>query len=627
VSTTPDLSQARYTTLLLLLWGHVQPRRRVQLALLILLMLLSSFAELLTIASLVPFLAILSDPAGLWRQPWVRGAAQAMGFSSAQQLILPITLCLMAAGLVSATIRVANLFVNARLSALICSDLSVEAYRRTLDQPYAVHLGRNSSDVITRLAYLGGISRGVLAPLLQGLSGLIVAVVLVAGLVLYQPTLAAGLAAVFLLTYGSLARLNRRRLRRISVDSDRYSKRLLKVQQEGLGAIRDVLLDGSQAIFVDLFRQAQRPLLLLQAEAETVAGLPRFALEAVAIVAIIGSVLWLLPRGGALVALPAIGALAFGFQRLLPAVQQMYAASTYLGAYRDVLAGGLELLEQPLAGRRPPQAAVLAPPPETLPFQRELEFRGVEFSHRAGIPVLRGIDLSIRPGEWIGLVGATGSGKSTLLDLLMGLLSPSRGDILVDGLPLVDRAASIDRRRAWQRHLAHVPQSIFLADASIAENIAFGVVPERIDRERLAWAAASAQAAEFIAKMPQSFDTLVGERGVRLSGGQRQRLGIARALYKQADVLVLDEATSALDNLTEQAVIESLARLGQGLTVVMVAHRLSTVAHCDKIIELDGGVVRAIGSYGELLDTSPGFRTLAQVSQASGTFPVDEGSE
>ena len=622
MTAAPSLGSAKYPILLSLLWGHIQRRRRVQLALLVALMLLSSFAELLTIASLVPFLVALSDPAGLWRQPWVRSVAEIFGFNGPQQLILPITLVLMAGGVVSAVIRAANLFVNSRLSALIGSDLAVEGYRRTLDQPYVVHLGRNSSEVITRLGYLGAISRGVIAPLLQGLSGLIVAVVLVAGLLAYQPTLALGLAAVFLATYGAMARLNRRRLHRISVLSDQYSQRSLKAQQEGLGAIRDVLLDRSQPLFVDTYRRAQRPLMLLQAEAETVAGLPRFALEAAGMVAIAGSVLWLLPQGGVVAALPAVGAIALGFQRLLPAVQQMYGASTYLGAYRDALAGGLELLEQ----RAIPGAFVqnaCAAPPEALPFAKGLEFRQVEFCHQGGAAVLQDIDLSIRPGDWIGLVGATGSGKSTLLDLLMGLLSPSRGEICVDGLPLEERARSIDRRSAWQRHLAHVPQTIFLADASIAANIAFGLPPERIDRERLAWAASSAQAEDFIARLPQGFQTPVGERGVRLSGGQRQRLGIARALYKQADLLILDEATSALDTLTEQAVIDSLWQLGQGNTVVMVAHRLSTLERCHRIIELQGGKIHGIGTYAELQATSPGFRRMAGSSQAGELKPVE----
>jgi ATP-binding cassette subfamily B protein len=613
--TTPDLSQARYGTLLRLLWGHIQPRRRVQLALLVALMLLSSFAELLTVASLVPFLVVLSDPSGLWRQPWIRSAAEALGFSGPQQLILPITLLLMAAGVLSAAIRAANLFVNARLSALIGSDLGEEGYRRTLEQPYAVHLGRNSSEVITKLAYLGGISRGILAPLLQGLSGLIVAVVLVAGLLAYQPTLALGLAAVFLATYGAMARLNRRRLHRISVLSDQFSQRSLKAQQEGLGAIRDVLLDRSQPLFVDTYRRAQRPLMLLQAEADTVAGLPRFGLEAAGMVALAGSVLWLLPRGGVVAALPAVGAIALGFQRLLPAVQQMYGASTYLGTYRDVLAGGLELLEQRSLPREVSQPASPLAQPEALPFKQGLEFRQVDFCHQGGVAVLQGIDLTIRPGEWIGLVGATGSGKSTLLDLLMGLLSPSRGEICVDGLPLEESARSIDRRPAWQRHLAHVPQTIFLADASIAANIAFGLPPEQIDRERLAWAAASAQAEDFIARLPQGFETPVGERGVRLSGGQRQRLGIARALYKHADVLVLDEATSALDTMTERRVMEAILGLGAGYTVVMIAHRLSTVSQCDRIVELKAGRIQAQGCYEELLRISPSFRQLSKASQ------------
>lgn len=618
VSSIPDLSQAHYGTLLRLLWKHVRPRRRLQLSLLVLLMLLSSLAELLTVASLLPFLTALSDPASLWRISWLRGLATGLGLTSAPQLIVPITLMLMAAGMFSAGIRAANLSVNSRLSALMGSDLCVEGYRRTLEQPYPVHLGRTSSDVMTRLSYLSGISRGVMAPLLLALSGLFVAVLLVGGLVLYQPALATGLAVAFLGSYGALAQLNRRRLQRISALSDRYSRRSLKAQQEGLGAIRDVLLDRSQSLFVETYRQAQRPLMLLQAEADTAAGLPRFALEAVGMVALAGSVLWLLPRGGVAAALPTVGAVALGFQRLLPAVQQMYGASTYLGAYRDALASGLELLEQPMA-EEPPQSAAWRNEPANLAFQKALEFRDVDFCHTPGTPVLRAIDLTIHPGEWIGIVGATGSGKSTLLDLLMGLLSPSQGEILVDGHPLEEKGASIDRRPSWQRHIAHVPQSIFLSDASIAENIAFGIPANRIDQERLSWAAAVAQADTFILSLPEGYATQVGERGVRLSGGQRQRLGIARAIYKPADILALDEATSALDNTTEKAVMNAIGDLTSRPTVVMIAHRLSTVLRCDRIVELQGGRISAQGTYDDLLQISASFRKLCQVNEARPT--------
>lgn len=597
VPLTPDLSRARYGTLLRVLWTHITPRRRLQLLLLVLLMVLSSFAELLSVASLVPFLAALSDPAGLWRQPWLRPLATAFGLTSPEQWIIPTTILLMGAGVASAGIRAANLFVNARLSALIGSDLAVEGYRRTLEQPYQVHLGRNSSEVITRLAYLGSVSRGVLAPVLLGLSGLIVAITLISGLLLYQPTLAVGLAVVFLVSYGSLAGLNRRRLHFLSSKANIFSQQSLKAQQEGLGAIRDVLLEGSQAMVVAGFRRAERPLRLLEAQADTISGLPRFALEAVGMVGIAGSVLWLLPRGGVVAALPAVGVIALGFQRLLPAVQQMYGASTYLSAYRDRLAAGLELLEQPEKTRGYAQDHPL----EQLPFRHSLTFRDVAFQHQTGRPVLQEIDFSLHPGEWIGLVGPTGSGKSTLLDLLMGLLSPCSGQILVDGVPLEDRNASIDRRQAWQRNLAHVPQTIFLADASIGANIAFGVALENIDHQRLIWAATASQSEEFISALPMGFDTPVGEKGVRLSGGQRQRLGIARALYKKSHVLILDEATSALDTYTEKAVIDSIWRLDKHLTVIMVAHRLGTLSRCQKIIEVHRGRIQVIGTYSEFL--------------------------
>jgi ATP-binding cassette subfamily B protein len=227
--------------------------------------------------------------------------------------------------------------------------------------------------------------------------------------------------------------------------------------------------------------------------------------------------------------------------------------------------------------------------------------------------VLEGINLVIHPGEWIGVVGSTGSGKSTLLDLLMGLLSPTNGEIRVDGILLEERNGQIDRRQSWQRHLAHVPQSIFLADASIAENIAFGMAPVEIDRDRLSWAAASAQAEEFISKLPEGFNTPVGERGVRLSGGQRQRLGLARALYKQADVLVLDEATSALDSITENTISLAIQKMRGDTTILMAAHRLSTVRQADQVIYIKDGLILHKGIFEEVRRFVPDFEEQARL--------------
>ena len=254
----------------------------------------------------------------------------------------------------------------------------------------------------------------------------------------------------------------------------------------------------------------------------------------------------------------------------------------------------------------PPE--LLQPDPTRLPFQNAIRFDGVRFRYTNDGPwVLDGLNLTIRKGARVGFVGSTGSGKSTTLDLLMGLLMPTEGTLLVDGVPIIG-----NRVRAWQRTIAHVPQSIYLADTSLAENIALGVPRESIDIERVRQVARQAQIAEFIDSGPGGYDASVGERGIRLSGGQRQRIGIARALYKQASVLVFDEATSALDNATEQSVMDAIDQLNRDLTILLIAHRLTTVRRCDIIVELEHGRIVAQGTFEQLLECSPSFRTMVK---------------
>ena len=254
-------------------------------------------------------------------------------------------------------------------------------------------------------------------------------------------------------------------------------------------------------------------------------------------------------------------------------------------------------------------AELLLPMPAPLPFQDAIHFDAVRFRYNSDSPwVLDGLDLTISKGTRVGLVGSTGSGKSTTLDLLMGLLSPTERNILVDGEPITG-----SRLKAWQRAIAHVPQGIYLADISLAENIAFGVTPNAINIDRVREAARQAQIADFIESRPDGYNVLVGERGVRLSGGQRQRIGIARALYKNASVLVFDEATSALDNATEQSVMDAIEGLNRDLTILIIAHRLTTVRRCDNIVELENGRVVAQGTYEQLLECSPSFRNMAAV--------------
>jgi ABC-type multidrug transport system fused ATPase/permease subunit len=295
--------------------------------------------------------------------------------------------------------------------------------------------------------------------------------------------------------------------------------------------------------------------------------------------------------GGLAGALPVLRALALGAQRLLPLMQLIYTGRTQLVGNRQVLQEVLDLLEAPI-----PEEYLPDTPREPVPFEKSIALKNVWFAYDSATPVLRNLNFTIRKGAKVGFIGKTGSGKSTTIDLIMGLLEPTKGSVQIDG-----KALNARTRRGWQQQIAHVPQAIFLSDSSIAENIAFGVDREKVDMDRVREAARKAALAVFSEAMPQQYDTAVGERGVRLSGGQRQRIGIARALYKRASVLVFDEATSALDNQTESAVMEAIAALGRDLTVILIAHRLSTVAVCDEVIRLEAGEVADKGDYEQVV--------------------------
>ncbi len=586
-------------SLLLGIWRHLSRRRRAQLGVALLLMLASGVAEVGSLAAVVPFLAVLSDPQRPWQLPIVRSLAVAVGITSAQELLLPVTLLFGLAAVLAAAVRLLNLWLNGRLAAAIGSDLSCEAYRRTLHQPYAVHLQRNSSGVITAITTQIMQTVQVLNATLQLVTVAVVALGLLGALLAIDWPVACTAMAVFGTAYGVLSVTARRRLAANSRLVAAASQQQLKALQEGLGAIRDVLLEGNQPTYLAIYRRADRPMRLRQAQSAFLGAFPRYGLEALGLLLIaLLALLLSWQRGSSTAVIPLLGTLALGSQRLLPALQQTYASWASIKARESAVADVLAMLDQPL----PRQALQPAPPP--LPLGEAVRLERLHFRYGPEAPwVLAGIDLEIRRGERIGLIGSTGSGKSTLVDLLMGLLEPTEGQILVDGADLHDPQVP-ERLAAWRAAIAHVPQSIFLADSSIAENIAFGIPREQIELNRVRQAAEQAQIAGFIESSPEGYDTFVGERGIRLSGGQRQRIGIARALYKQASVIVLDEATSALDTATEDAVMAALEGLSRQLTVVMIAHRLSTVARCDRVIRLQQGCIAAEGPP-RLVLTSP----------------------
>ena len=578
------------------LWAHLGRRRRLQLGVLLLVMLASSVAEVLSLAAVLPFLAVLANPEGLWNQPLVQQWAPRLGIASAQALLLPITIAFAVAALAAGAIRLLNLWLNGRLAAAIGSDLSCEAYRRTLYQPYAVHLARNSSELIASISTdVNRLISQVLNPLLLLLSSGLIAGSLVLALLAIDWAIAVGAGLVVGLVYVVAMVASRRPLQVMGQRQVLLNRQLIQALQEGLGAIRDVLLDGTQAFYADTYQRADQPLRRTGADAGFISTYPRLVLEPVgmALIAVMGFLL--VRQEGVARALPLLGALALGAQRLLPVVQKVYEGWAQSRNAKGSLEKVLELLAQPLPGGHSQGRA------QPLALRQGLRFEAVHFAYGPELPeVLQGIDLEIRRGERIGIIGSTGSGKSTTLDLLIGLLLPTAGRILVDGKDLHDPEHP-ELLSAWRATIAHVPQSIYLADSSIAENIAFGFSSDQIDTERVRLAAEQAQIAGFIESSPAGYSSIVGERGIRLSGGQRQRIGIARAMYKQAQVLVFDEATSALDNQTEVAVMEAIEGLSKELTILMIAHRLSTVQRCDRVICLEQGEIAHDGKPADVL--------------------------
>lgn len=556
-------------------------------------MVIASFAEVLGIGAILPFLGALMSPDQVYTSPRVQPVAQAFGLTEPSQLLFALTVCFIAAALVSGGMRLLLLWSETRLTFAIGADLSIDIYKKTLYQPFSVHVARNSSEVIAGISTkTNTVIEKTLLPLLRVAGSSLMLGAILTALVILDPFVAFVAFAGFGGVYGLVAFATKRRLAYDSRKISNESTQVIKALQEGLGGIRDVLIDGSQETYCKIYRKADLQLRRSQANVQIVGSAPRFLIESLGMVLIALLAYTLaMQEQGISNAIPILGALALGAQRMLPVLQQFYYNWSAIRGGQGSLSDVLDLLDQQIPEHVAQQNWL------PMPFTKLLQLNNVGFRYSNDEPwVLKDINLNIDKGSRVGFIGTTGSGKSTLIDLIMGLLTPSEGVLKIDGQPLT----SINCR-GWQAHIAHVPQNIFLGDTSIAESIAFGVPLKNIDYERVKYAAQQAQIASTIESWSQKYTTKVGERGIRLSGGQRQRIGIARALYKRADVIVFDEATSALDNETEKAVMEAIGSLGENTTILIVAHRLTTLKDCDRIVEFEKGRIKRAGTYSEIV--------------------------
>ena len=560
------------------LWHHLSHRRQKQFYLLVLLMIMGSFSEVISLGAILPFLGVLTAPEQVYQHHLMQPFIEALKLTEPKQLILPITITFIALTLLAGSVRLALLYVMTRISYATGAELSINIYRRTLYQEYSVHVARNSSEVINGIITKTGTAIGVITSFLTLMSSIILLFGIIGALLVINMQIALIASIGFGLLYWMVTHYTRLRLERNSQIIADQSTLMIKSLQEGLGGIRDVLIDGSQNFYSQIYRNADLPLRRASGDNVFIAGSPRFVMEGIgmALIAVLAYTMTH-QQGGINSAIPVLGALALGAQRLLPAMQQTYASYSSIKGAKSSLKDVIKLLEQPLPSYADqPHAA-------PIPFAKEIELNNLSFRYtKQGPWVLEGINLKLPKGGRIGFVGVTGSGKSTLIDIIMGLLPPTDGELLIDNQTVNDK-----NRRAWQARIAHVPQNIYLSDSTIEENIAFGIPKHQIDHQQVKKAAQQAQMTEFIEQLEDGYQTIVGEQGVRLSGGQRQRIGIARTLYKKANVIVLDEATSSLDNETEQAVMQAIEGLGRELTILIIAHRLTTLRGCDQIVSLD----------------------------------------
>ena len=583
------------TTLLKRLWHHISPRRRSQFGLLLVLMVVASFAEIISIGAALPFLGVLAAPERVFKHNAAEPLIQFLGITSPEQLLMPVTISFGIAAFTAGSVRLLLLWTSTRLSNAIGADISINIYRRTLYQPYSVHVSRNSSGVINGIYGKAKVATSVINMTLTIISSFIMLVTILFALLLVEPVLTSAMLGGIGLIYIITIKTTRRRLLINSQRIAKESNQAIKSLQEGLGGIRDVLINRSQEIYCTIYRNADLALRNASAENMFISAAPRYVMDTLGMILIAVLAYTVAQQlDGIDKAIPILGTLAMGTQRLLPILQQAYGAWSTISGAQASLQDALDLLDQKI----PDYADQLISKP--LSFTQQISLKQLSFSYSQQMPyVLDNINLIIKKGSRIGFIGTTGSGKSTLLDIVMGLLHPSEGLIEVDG-----QAITAKNQCAWQSHIAHVPQSIYLADATIEENIAFGIPENRIDVDRMRAAAKQAKIADTIEAWPQQYKTVVGERGIRLSGGQRQRIGIARALYKRADVIIFDEATSALDNETEQYVMKAIESLSDTLTVLIIAHRLTTLKNCNQVIQLENGKVKCIGSYREVISVS-----------------------
>lgn len=561
----------------------INKKRKKQLFLLFLIMLISGLAEVFSLASLIPFLSILSNPEILTNNDLINLIIKFFQISDQSQLLMITTSIFCFAAISAAFIRITNIRLNGLVGAWIGNDICCEAYEKTLKQTYSKHLEINSSNVVTILSSYSLSMIAFLNFALLSITNICISLFIVSALLIINWKIALSTGFLFLISYLIISHISSNFLFRNSRIIAEKSKDQVKLIQESLGSIREIIIGNNYEKYINQFINTDLKIKKRQADNNFMSSSPRFLLEALGLIsiAIISYSLTLDSNNEISNSIPLLGSIALGAQRLLPCLQQIFA--NWSSMKSRIVSVNL-LLDCLKINKRETDDQLNS----NLNFDKNICLKNVFFKYKDKDEyVLRNISFEILKGEKIGIIGTTGSGKSTLSDLLTGLLKPTKGGIYVDG----ENINTPENINSWRSFISIVPQSVFLLDSSIKENIAFTGYREKINNKKLLESAKKADINQFIKNLPRQYNSFVGERGIELSGGQKQRIGIARALYNNSKILILDEATSALDSVTESKIMKAINKIPDKVTIIIIAHRLSTLKNCDKLIKIEKGEI------------------------------------
>ena len=602
----PFPSAGRSVSKILFLLTH---KEKVRLFLVLGALLINGLVDVLGASSILPFIAVVAKPSMVETNVYLKQVYVWSGAGSVNEFLFYLGVLTLAISVLSNLFALAVHWAILRFSHGLGYSLSQRVTKMYLRQPYAFFLDRNSATLtLNATGEVDGVVNGVVIPLLQTAAKVVVAAFILALVVAVNPFLAALFMAIVGGLYALIFLFAKGRVADLGQKSQGQNRIRFRQATEAFSCIKDLKLFGREHYYFSRIANAAAGYGRNMALQGTIGAAPRYVMEIIAFGSVVVLVLYLLATNHDLgTALPILALYAFTGYRLMPAFQAIFQSLTvarFNWPSVELVVGEMQRLKREDSVNWEPE------PQGRFPFHDRIELEAVSFTYpSAADAVLREFGLQIKKNTTIGLVGATGSGKTTIVDLILGMLSPTNGRLLVDGVPVDDGNV-----RGWQTNIGYVPQAIYLSDTTIASNIAFGLPEEEIDMKSVEAASRAAQLHNFVAsELPKGYLTEVGERGIRLSGGQRQRIAIARALYRNPDVLVLDEATSALDGITEDAVVDAIRQLSHQKTIITIAHRISTVKDCDVIYVLEEGRISDQGSYQELVARNASFRAMAKV--------------